>query len=174
MQRFIEGIKVGNECKSFGEYKLANEIFANLLEDYFELPLSEKEETESGPPAAWLEWETQDVVGEYPGEVYYDLLVICAAEPTDEEGWRLLRLNIPVPLLGTDAAMTALKAAAIVERGQHGREHVAPVEDQIERLTDMVGELCHQIPHWYLVRDNDEGEPSDSASDPASAEAVKA
>jgi hypothetical protein len=131
---FVELIKLGNKAKVVQEYDLANAIFAVILDKYFGLSKKEREATDV-PPVAWLTWETQDELGVYPAEVYYDLLVVEAAEYFEESGgYKLHSLNIPLPLINFFAALTAMKAASITERAEHGREHRAPKENEVEDL----------------------------------------
>lgn len=125
---FSELVKIGNLTKSIGDYDLANAIFAVALNRYFGLSLDERDTNR-----IWLVWESQDEAGEYPQEVYYDLLNIETAEPT-ETGYHLFRLCIPIPLLDSFAAITALKCANMEARGEHGREEREPEEGEIEDL----------------------------------------
>lgn len=145
--KFINLTKLANQAKSVGEYRIANWIFAYLLEEYFRLPEDEKNGTEDGPPPLWLEWETSDEYGEYPPEVYYDLLVIVCPE-SFENGYLLHHLNIPVPLLNHFSALTALKCAAVVDREEHGREIREPSETEI---ADLWSRLFEMVDHSTLA-----------------------
>ena len=132
---FVELVKLGNKAKGFGQYLLANIIFAALLDEFFRLSQAERTETEGGPPPAVLIWETKDEIGEYYPEVYYDLLNIETYEYFPESGgYKIHRLCIPVPLLLADVAITALKAASIEERREHGRQCQPPSDEDITDL----------------------------------------
>lgn len=131
---FVELIKLANRAKTVNEYDLANAAFSVLLDKYFGLPEEDREATDV-PPVAWLTWETQDEMGDWPAEVYYDLLVIEAAEYFEESGgYKIHALNIPVPMLNFYSAITAMKAASITERSEHGRKNQEPEDGEIENL----------------------------------------
>ena len=72
---FSDLVSIGNRAKDIARYDIANDAFAVALDAYFDI--QDKDGDENGPPPAWLEWETQDEAGDYPPEVYYDLLDIC-------------------------------------------------------------------------------------------------
>lgn len=129
---FVELIKLANRAKTVNEYDLANAIFSVLLDKFFGLSEEEREATDV-PPVAWLSWE--ETQGDGLTEVYYDLLVIEAAEFSEEsDGYKLHALNIPVPMVNFYAAITAMKAARITERAEHGRENQEPEDGEIENL----------------------------------------
>lgn len=136
---FAELVKLANRAKTINEYDLANAAFAVLLDKYLSLPEDDRgvqdlSEVFYAPPVAWLLWETRDDLGRFPGEAFYDLLVVETASE-DSGRWYLHSLNIPVPMLNSYVAITAMKAASrFTERVEHNREHARPDPDEVEAL----------------------------------------
>lgn len=137
---FSDLVSIGNRAKDIARYDIANDAFAVALDAYFDI--QDKDGDENGPPPAWLEWETQDGAGDYPPEVYYDLLDICTPPVRDH----VERLCIPVPLLNQFEAISALKAATLVERAEHGRE---TREDEGDEWGGLIEELYGVIATLY-------------------------
>ncbi len=141
--RTLELIALADRAKSHGEYKLANAIFAILLDHYL-FHVTEPEEGE--PPEMWLLWETSDPGGDLPLETYYDLLVIGAYDNG------AIHLNCPVPLLSLRAAVTALKSAEKVERDAHLRAHLDTTPEERESLWNELFSLIPEDKMMFLIQ----------------------
>jgi hypothetical protein len=118
-------LQLADRAKNGWDYPLANAIFAILLDKYYASQLPREEDGGDW----WLEWETQDIEGKCPGEVYYDLAVICCH---GSDG--IVSLCIPVPLLARDAAILVLKSARRVDRREHHRALGSENPDESKKL----------------------------------------
>ncbi len=107
-----------NDAKNQKNFLIANIAMGILLENAKELGL-------------FYGLETQDKDGEYSSEVYYDLVLV----ETDDKRHSAC---IPVPLLYTDMAVAAVKAAyaagRVYDRKEHTRETCAPSEEEKKEL----------------------------------------
>ena len=115
-------LSLANRAKSLGEYRISNAIFALLLNALLEKRSSD----------LVLRLETRDEKGESMKEAYYDLLLIEEVDTGNS-------LCIPLPLLTTEAVISACKAGVhSVERKEH---HRAIVSDNGSMKNDLMKEF---------------------------------
>ncbi len=135
---------IADNAKAIGYYPIANAITAVLLDECLGSRRYPQEDDPS--PPITIEWETQDEDGWYPHEVYYDLVVLRHGDKS---------LCIPVPLLNSFVAITALKAATRRDRAEHRREVEEPREGEVAGLWVGLGEIIpiadlHRLVGEYL------------------------
>jgi len=128
---------LADKAKNFGLYWIANAIFAILLAEFFRL-IEEDQDKPDADKGLYLEYQTDDLGGRWPGESYFDLLRIHSPglgdvggpEPDDP-----MSICIPVPLVEKLAILTCGKRVDTpYPRTEHRRYLQTPSQEMILSL----------------------------------------
>ena len=131
MKNIKQLFNLADRSKNIGEYDLANAIFAVLLGQLL------KSEANIN-----LYWETNDMLGALPSEVYYDLAVLEYIGEDDDIDI-VPSLCIPAPLLTSEAVVCFFKKMewrSFLEKKVHNRQVILN-SSKVERYWESFKEL---------------------------------